>query len=208
LAQIWWRLLELQHVYFATRAKKDGKIVWDYFAVLAIILPLIWILFCLRLENSLTCEGSCPNFENFCPNNGQFFSIGDVTASPASPCHMLMLVANWISIDFTKQFQYVKAIKRSKLVFCTFRAVRAYNSKYSVYDSRNLSMETECTLTQLILCNENIYIFSAEYIHSNKVSELGLSCITTAKILNSVAGGITDNGRKRPRTLHNSRNWR
>ena len=32
----------------------------------------------------------CPNVENFCPNNGQFFSVGDATASPASPCRTLM----------------------------------------------------------------------------------------------------------------------
>jgi len=38
-------------VYFAIRGKKNGKIVSDYFAVLSIILPLIWLLFCLRLEN-------------------------------------------------------------------------------------------------------------------------------------------------------------
>ena len=25
----------------------------------------------------------CPNVENFCPNNGQFFSVGDATASPS-----------------------------------------------------------------------------------------------------------------------------
>jgi len=31
--------------------KKNGKIVSNYFAVLAIILPLIWLLFCLSLEN-------------------------------------------------------------------------------------------------------------------------------------------------------------
>jgi len=31
--------------------KKNGKIVPDYFAVLAIILPLIWPLFCLSWEN-------------------------------------------------------------------------------------------------------------------------------------------------------------
>jgi len=31
--------------------KKNGKIVSDYFAVLAIILPLIWLLFCFSLEN-------------------------------------------------------------------------------------------------------------------------------------------------------------
>ena len=36
-------------------------------------------------DASHTCEGSCtlyPNFENFCPTNSQFFSIGDATASP------------------------------------------------------------------------------------------------------------------------------
>jgi len=32
-------------------AKKNGKLVSDYFAVLAIILPLIWLLFCVSLEN-------------------------------------------------------------------------------------------------------------------------------------------------------------
>jgi len=31
--------------YFAIRGKKKGKIVSDYFAILAIILPLIWPLF-------------------------------------------------------------------------------------------------------------------------------------------------------------------
>jgi len=43
--------------------------------------------------NSLIYERSCtlcPNVENFCPNNGQFFSVGDATASPASPCRKLM----------------------------------------------------------------------------------------------------------------------
>jgi len=29
------------------------------------------------------CSLLCPNVENFCPNNGQFFSVGDATASPA-----------------------------------------------------------------------------------------------------------------------------
>jgi len=77
-------------------AKKNGKIVSDHFAVLAIILPLIWLLFYFwKIDTtSLTCECSCilcPNFENFCPNNGQFFSVGDTTTSPASPCRTLMV---------------------------------------------------------------------------------------------------------------------
>jgi len=64
-------------------------------AVLAIILPLIWPLYCLgKIDTtSLICECSCilwPNVENFCPNNGQFFSVGDVATSPASPCRALM----------------------------------------------------------------------------------------------------------------------
>jgi len=54
-----WRLLELPYdssslkgsVNVAIRSKKNGKIVWDYFAVLAIILLLIWLLLCLSLEN-------------------------------------------------------------------------------------------------------------------------------------------------------------
>jgi len=39
---------------------------------------------------SLKCERSCiicPNVQNFCPNNGQFSSVGDATASP---CRTLM----------------------------------------------------------------------------------------------------------------------
>ena len=67
--------------------KKDGKIVLDYFVVLAIILPLVWSSFCLSWENRHLpiCEWSCilcPNVQNFCPNNCQFFSVGDATASP------------------------------------------------------------------------------------------------------------------------------
>jgi len=73
-------------------AKKNGKIVSDYFAVLAIIL----LLFCVTLENRhylITYECCCilcPNCENFCPNDGQFFSVGVVTACPASSCRTLM----------------------------------------------------------------------------------------------------------------------
>jgi len=76
-------------------AKKNGKIIWDYFAVLAIILPLIWYHLVWKRDTTLlTREYSCtlcPNFENFCPNNGQFFSVGDATTSPASPCHTRMI---------------------------------------------------------------------------------------------------------------------
>jgi len=60
-----------------------------------IILPF-WLLFCRWFgyyvalvwkidTTSLTCECShvlWPNFKNFCPNNGQFFSVGVATASP------------------------------------------------------------------------------------------------------------------------------
>jgi len=101
---IWWKLLELPNdsnplersVYFAIMVKKNGKIVSDFFAVSAIILPLIWSLFCLSWEidtTSLTCQCSyilCPNVKNFCLNNDQFFSVGDATASPASPCRTFM----------------------------------------------------------------------------------------------------------------------
>jgi len=66
-------------------AKNNGKI-----AVLAIILPLIWLLFCLSLENRhylIACECSCilcPNFEHFCPNNGQFFQGCDRIPMPSA----------------------------------------------------------------------------------------------------------------------------
>ena len=75
-------------------AKKNGN---------ETILP-IWLLFCRWFgyyfasvwkidTTSIACECSCtlcPNFENFCPINGQLFSVGGATASPLSPCHMLM----------------------------------------------------------------------------------------------------------------------
>jgi len=43
---------------------------------------------------SVKCECSCtiyPSVQNFCPNHGQFSSVGDATASP---CHTLMHAAN------------------------------------------------------------------------------------------------------------------
>jgi len=81
-----------------------------------IILPLIWSLFCLILENRhylITCECSCilcPNFEKFCPNNGQFLSVGDATAYPSSPCRMLVSadyrndVCTWPTLEGANQF--------------------------------------------------------------------------------------------------------
>ena len=74
--------------------KKNGKIVSEYFAVFPIILRLIGHYFALVGQintTSLTRECSCilcPNVENFCPKNGQFFSFGNATASP---CRMLWL---------------------------------------------------------------------------------------------------------------------
>jgi len=69
-------------------AKKNGKIVSDYFAVdLVIFLPQFgkWTLPHLDVNVAV-------NFAQilniFCPNNGQFFSVGDATASP---CRTLML---------------------------------------------------------------------------------------------------------------------
>ena len=85
------------------------------------ILPF-WLLFCRWFgyyfalvwkidTTSLTCECSCmlcPNFENFCPNNGQFFSVGDATASPASPCRTLMHVPlqNFIMWTWTSKISH------------------------------------------------------------------------------------------------------
>jgi len=37
-----------------SEAKKNGKIISDCFAVLAIILPLIWLLFCLSWKIDAT----------------------------------------------------------------------------------------------------------------------------------------------------------
>jgi len=73
-------LLELPHdssslkdsVYFAVKGKKERFIV----------LPLIWLLLCLSLENRhylLTCECSCilcPTFENFARIMANFSVLG------------------------------------------------------------------------------------------------------------------------------------
>jgi len=68
-------------------AKKNG--FGHYFAV-----DLVTILSQFANRHYLiTCECSCvfcPNFQFFCSSNGQFFSVGDATASPASPCRTLM----------------------------------------------------------------------------------------------------------------------
>jgi len=91
--------------FFAIKDKKNGKIISDYFAALAIILPLIWLLLCFSLENRhspFTCECSCilcPKFEKFCPNYGRFFSVGDATASPASPCRTLVFALAILTYD-------------------------------------------------------------------------------------------------------------
>jgi len=78
-------------------------VVWDYFAVSLRLFCRFVHYFAVDLFTILPQFGNytlphymecscifCPNFENFCPNNGQFFSFGDVTASPASPCRTLM----------------------------------------------------------------------------------------------------------------------
>jgi len=71
---------------------------------------------------SLTCECSCilcPNFETFCPNNGQFFGVGAATTSPASPCRTLMTIAelyhwwqntNYFSVFLIESAQHVMLI--------------------------------------------------------------------------------------------------
>jgi len=54
---------------FPSEAKKNGKIVSDYFAILTIILQLICLLFCLSLENRryLTYVYTLPKFWKFLP---------------------------------------------------------------------------------------------------------------------------------------------
>jgi len=63
----------------AKRMAKKSQIILPFWPCYALVGKIDTI--------SLTCECSCilcPNVENFCPNNSQFFSIGDATASPAS----------------------------------------------------------------------------------------------------------------------------
>ena len=45
--------------YLPSGAKKNGKIVLDYFAFLATILPLIWPLVCLSWENKPYLTYTC-----------------------------------------------------------------------------------------------------------------------------------------------------
>jgi len=66
-------------------AKKNGK-YWTLFCRwFGYYFASVWKIDTI----SLTCEGSCI----LCPNYVQFFLVGDATASPASPCRTLMLVA-------------------------------------------------------------------------------------------------------------------
>ena len=92
--------------------KKNGKIVSDYFAVMGIILRWFGHYFALvgKIDTtSFTRECSCmlcPNVENFCPNNGQFFGFGDATASPASPCRTLMGTScKPVSVEWQAKFR-------------------------------------------------------------------------------------------------------
>jgi len=66
---------------------------------------------------SLSCECSCilcPNFENFCPSNGQFVSVGDATASPASPSRTLMTDSRIHNF-----FMWASVTDQRKFVHCT-----------------------------------------------------------------------------------------
>ena len=78
-------------VYFAIRGKNGILPFWPLFFCWIGYFASVW-----KTDTTLlTCECyyiTCPNFENFCPNNGQFFSVGNATASPASPCRTLMSV--------------------------------------------------------------------------------------------------------------------
>ena len=153
---------------FPSGKKRNGKIVSDckIFAFLAIILPFFGYYFVSVLKidtSSLTCECSCilcPKFENFCPNNGQFCSVGDATASPASPCRTLMsdnipITFCWIPCAIG-QFESLQSWLRVKhlyfvrhLTACSRRSTRLfvckiadnfvvlYLSSWSMFNIRN-----------------------------------------------------------------------
>jgi len=77
-------------------AKKNGKIVSDCFALLATILPLIWPLFCLSLENRhyLTYMWiylfTLPKFWKFLPDKCPIFQRWGCDRIRASPRRTLM----------------------------------------------------------------------------------------------------------------------
>ena len=81
-SEICWKACEVTFVFIERKFFIFCRWFGYYFA-------LVW-----KIDTtSLTCECSCilcPNFENLFLNNGQFFSIGDATASPASACRTLM----------------------------------------------------------------------------------------------------------------------
>jgi len=90
-------------------AKKNGRF-GHYFAV-----ELVVTCLSLEIRYYLTCEFSCilcPNFEKFCPNNGQFFSVGDATACPATPCRTFMCNCQcWTRSGFQIAIQSDSAIQ-------------------------------------------------------------------------------------------------
>jgi len=75
------------NVYFAIRGKKQWQNNLGIFCRFGHYFGLVGKIDTTSHTRDCSCI-LCPNVENFCPNNGQFFSVEDATASP---CCTLML---------------------------------------------------------------------------------------------------------------------
>ena len=81
-------------VYFAVRGKKE----WQNSLSKAFAVDGNTDTASLKWECSCII---CPNIQNFCPKNSQFYVVGDATVSPASPCRTLMRAVNRKCLEIT-----------------------------------------------------------------------------------------------------------
>jgi len=75
---------------------------------------------------SLKCEYSCiicPNVQNFCLNNGQFSSVGNATAYPASPWRTLMAFSNLCWHHTKTQWSQIEYVIRPPGPWTTSRSL-------------------------------------------------------------------------------------
>jgi len=113
--------LELQHdssslkgnVYFAIKGKNPQNSLRLFFCLFFALVG--------KMDNtSFTCECGCilcPNVENFCPNNGQFFSIFSCIPMPYAYafCHKIRLeTRRWVA-SFSIQCVEVQAESTTKM---------------------------------------------------------------------------------------------
>jgi len=89
-----------------------------------------------KYSTSLKCECSCiicPNVQTSCPKNGQFSIVGDVIASPASPCRTLMCSTISDEVDvITRWNTVVSYCTTTKYMACYIIMVNNSRMQYGI----------------------------------------------------------------------------